>query len=157
MKAKSYTLLYIIGSVWTLLLAVSCNDNRVYDHYEHTQLKGWERNDTLTFNIPPVSKGTYQLNIGIRANQDYPFKTISIVMSRKTMPKGIIKNDTIRCKIIEDNGKLAGQNGISSTELRYHVRDLELNQGDSLHITLNHCMRREILPGLSEIGLQLVK
>ena len=36
---------------------VSCNRNTVYDHYEHTPLTGWEKNDTLIFQMPAFAEG----------------------------------------------------------------------------------------------------
>lgn len=53
---------------------VSCNRKTVYYHYEHTPIEGWEKNDTLTFNVSPMAvAGDYREHIGLRINGSYPF------------------------------------------------------------------------------------
>mgnify|MGYP002623758744 CR=1 FL=1 len=150
---------------WLKMLAVagivaitcSCKDQRVYDHFEHTSIDGWERNDTLSFNIPPMPEGDYLLNIGMRANVDYPYTKISVLMERTIYPSKKSHRDTIRCRLMEENGKMSGKQGISSSETRYEVSTIHLKDNDSLHIILHHCMSKEHLPGISEVGIQLVR
>jgi gliding motility-associated lipoprotein GldH len=50
-----------IGLAWCL---VSCTGNKVYDHYEQTPTTGWEKNDTLTFGVPPLAvDGLYAIDL----------------------------------------------------------------------------------------------
>ncbi|MBQ7421847.1 MAG: gliding motility lipoprotein GldH [Prevotella sp.] len=157
MKVKDYTLLYI-GSLLAMFIGLeACQKNRTFDHYEHTQLSGWERNDTLLFDIPPQKAGTYELNIGIRATQTFPYKSVCLIIERTVFPNMETRKEIVRCPIIDDYGLLIGKNGISNSELSYHLADITLQEHDSMHIKLHHCMRRETLPGISEIGIQLIK
>lgn len=41
MPRHKYTLLYYIA-VFLVLLLASCDENTVYNHFEHLSLKGWE-------------------------------------------------------------------------------------------------------------------
>ncbi len=68
-----------------------------------------------------------------------------------------MRRDTIHCEIITDKGMLAGQDGISNTEIRQHIASFQLNRNDSLHITIHHVMSRNSIPGISDIGLRLQK
>ena len=45
--------------------------------------------------------------------------------------------------------------GISTYQYNFHLTTLTLNEGDSLHIAVRHNMKREILPGISDIGIRL--
>ena len=37
------------------------------------------------------------------------------------------------------------------------VNDITLQQGDSLHICVRHDMKREILPGISDVGIKMTR
>jgi gliding motility-associated lipoprotein GldH len=101
--------------------------------------------------------GLYSLNIGMRTNTSFPFQTLSMVMTRSQKSEPKQHSDTVSCNIVDREGKLLGRNGISSNEVRYHVRDIAMADSDSLFVCISHCMRRESLPGLTEVGLQLVR
>ena len=64
MIRKVSTLLYIVVLMIIIMSTASCNDPRTYDHYESVSLRGWLRNDTLTFDIPHQWEGNYQLALG---------------------------------------------------------------------------------------------
>lgn len=154
---KSYTLLYIAVVVTAIIGLYGCDDNRIYSHYEHLELSGWERNDTTVFAFPCKKDGTYSLDIGFRANQEFPYKTISMVIERTVFPSGETNSSTIRCRIIDDNGYMVGKRGISNCEIKYNLGKIILKANDSVRIKINHCMRRESIPGLSEIGIEARK
>lgn len=163
MRHKVFTLLYVIALMAITMGALSCSDPRTYDHYERVPLKGWSRNDSLVFDIPRQWEGNYRIDLCIRAAQAYPYRNISLIMERKVVcyrhRKKMEKsyNDTINCEIINDKGMLAGQNGISCTEIRQPVTSFRLNRNDSLHITIRHIMSREAVPGISDIGVKILK
>ena len=46
-------------------------------------------------------------------------------------------------------GWLAGQDGVSNTEIRQRISSFRLNRNDSLHITIHHIMSRDAVPGIS--------
>ena len=51
---------FIFLMVAVFVLA-SCFQRTVYDEYAHTPIAGWEKNDTLSFEIPPIlTTGYYQ-------------------------------------------------------------------------------------------------
>lgn len=137
------------------LLLTSCYRNRVFNEYQHTPIAGWEKNDTLSFNIPRMAaSGTYSMDMGLRTNNAYPFMGLTLIVERTCYPGHTTQTDTLDCKLTDQNGNVKGQ-GISSYQFHYHVADLNLSQGDSLHVTIRHDMKREILPGISDIGIEL--
>ena len=66
------------------------------------------------------------------------------------------KTDTVNCQLIDKNGVSKGQ-GISYYQYNFPINVYRLNQGDSIHITVRHDMKREILPGVSDIGVKITK
>ena len=126
-------------------------------------LQGWSRNDTLSFDIPRQWEGNYQLDLCLRAAQTYPYRNISMIIERKIIyyrqrkKREKTYNDTINCETINDKGILVGQKGISNTEIRQAITTFRLNRNDSMHVTIRHIMSRESLPGISDVGIRLLK
>ena len=149
MKKVFYTL-FIIATIFA-----SCNNKKVYDKYNHTPLAGWEKNDTLSFDVPRLAHaGSYSSQLGLRINGVYPFMGLTLIVEQQILPSRKIVVDTIQCELIDKNGTTNGQ-GINYYQYNYHITHLFLNKGDSLHIAIRHDMKREILPGISDIGYQL--
>ena len=139
----------------------SCEDSLVYDSYIHTPIAGWEKNDILSFEIPPLaSSGYYQEHLGLRINGAYPFMGLTLIVQQTVYPKEhkkmdkIEKIDTIQCKLIDNNGATKGQ-GISSYQYSFPINIYHFDENDSIHVTIRHDMKREILPGISDIGLKI--
>ncbi len=164
---KSYFLLFFS----TIIFFTSCLDHRVYDHYEHTSLAGWEKNDSLFFNVPKLAKtDNYIMNIGLRINSTYPFQSLTLIIKQTVYPKRN-KNkksnfaasqlektyiDTLNCRLTNKSGRIEGR-GIGSFQYHFPVTRIQLNRGDSIHICISHNMKQEILPGISDIGIEYVK
>ena len=157
MKKFIYTL-FIIG---TLAFLSACNDGIVYDQYAHTPVAGWEKNDTLSFEVPPLlAGGYYQEQVGLRITGAYPFMGLTIIVQQTIYPnkakkkEKIEKVDTIQCDLIDRNGITKGQ-GISYYQYNFPVNIYRLNANDSVHVAIRHDMKREILPGISDIGFKI--
>ena len=137
------------------LALYACSPGKVYNKYQHTPIAGWEKNDTLPFDIPRMAAdGNYGIDLGLRINNAYPFMGLTLIIERTCYPSHTVTADTLDCKLVDKNGNVQGQ-GISYFQFHYHVTDLELHRGDSLHIAVRHDMQREILPGISDIGIEL--
>lgn len=133
----------------------SCTTNTVYDSYSHTPLTGWEKNDTLTFCVPKLREaGLYNQSVGLRMTNAFPFTSISLIVEQRILPKGRVVTDTLKCYITDARGNFLGD-GVSSYQYLVPLRKEMLNKGDSLRITIRHNMKREILPGVSDIGFKI--
>ena len=70
---------------------------------------------------------------------------------------GECKIDTVNCQLIDNNGVSKGQ-GISYYQYNFPINNIyQMHQGDSIHVTIRHDMKREILPGVSDIGIKISK
>ncbi len=137
------------------LLFSGCNRKVVYNQYAHTPIAGWERNDTLYFDVPPSARSqvVYE-ELGLRINSLYPFRDLFLIVEQTTLPSGVVRRDTVSCSLIDREGRIKGS-GISYYQYNMRIADLSLNKGDSLHIGIRHNMKREILPGIADVGLLL--
>ena len=150
----------IIG---TLLLTVawsmtSCSRQQtVYANYAPIDDTTWEKTDTITFDVPPVkAAGTYQEKLGLRLADDFPFLALSMDIEIQVQPKGILHSSQHKFSVIDQGGNPKGK-GLSLQQYTFDLGDLELEEGDSLHISMAHNMKREILPGVVDLGIILIK
>lgn len=157
MSRFRYTL-YILSVVVTMLLLFSsCDNGVVYDTYNHTQIEGWEKNDTLVFDVPRlVSSGRYRMEVGLRTNGTFPFTGLSVVVEQTVIPGYKTFTDTLRCRLTDEKGNVLGR-GVSCFQYNFILSDVDLAKGDSLHVRVRHIMKREILPGISDVGLKVTR
>lgn len=158
MNRKRHSRLLALLAGLTVALALgSCNRKAVYSHYEHTPMdgQGWERRDTLFFDVPPVrAEGCYAGAIGLRCTSSYPFKRLALIVTQQIVPRGWLRRDTVFFQIVGDNGLYLGE-GINYFQYALPLPDCYLAKGDSMHVSVNHYMLREELPGVSEVGFTL--
>lgn len=148
--------------ILTVVLTVSgCNRKTVYHHYEHTPNVGWEKIDTLFFDIPPVSRSAVvQEEIGLRISQRYPFLGLSLIVQQEVIPdaqsgkRRFVRTDTLNCSLYDEDGTMKGK-GIGYYQYSFYLTDLSVSEKDSLHIAVRHNMRREILQGIVDVGIML--
>ena len=134
---------------------VACNEKTAYYTFHHTPITGWEKNDTLLFDIPKLkTSGNYRSDLTLRINNMFPFMRLTLIVEQTVLPLDTTRIDTLNCELIGSNGIVKG-NGISYYQYSFYLTDLQLLQGDSLHIKVRHDMKREILPGISNVGIRL--
>lgn len=145
---------------WLTCLAVAfslqaCMPDVAYDKYQSAPLTGWERNDTLFYDVPRLPQGgRYGMEMGLRINDDYPFMALTLIVEQTVFPQRKVLCDTINCQLYDQQGRrLSG--GISYYQYTFPVRDMLLRPGDSLRVTIHHGMKKEILPGVSDVGISL--
>lgn len=130
----------------------SCNRQTVYNHFEHTATNGWERNDTLTFVTAPLDAGNYDEQLALRISGDYPFMNVNLVVEQMAPPSHQVIRDTLVCNLIDKEGIVKGY-GTSNYQYLFPLKHLCLHDSASLHITVRHDMKREMLPGIKDLGI----
>ena len=156
MRRSKYTLLYYIG-LGVLLACSSCDSKTTYSRYQHVSVAGWEKNDAISYEIDPLKEdGTYQKTIGVRISNDYPFMGLTLIIEQQVFPSLESHNDTLNCDLIDKEGNAIGQ-GVTFYQYHFPISTMTLHRGDSLSIHIRHDMKREILPGVADIGLILTR
>ncbi len=152
---NKYTLLYLYIGVLFGIILTACENHAVYFHYEHIPDNGWEKSDTVDFYIPGQSlEGKYEEEVGIRIDNSFPYQSISLTIEQTVFPSMEISRDTISCELVDEKGNALGP-GINQYQYLFHLNTIRLRQGDSLHIAIHHNMKREILPGITDLGIRL--
>jgi gliding motility-associated lipoprotein GldH len=154
MRSNNCPLLSCLFALTVALAIAGCNRKTIYHHYEHTPVAGWEKSDTLTFTVKAKERAVVQRDVELRISGEYPFQRLNLVIEQTTYPAGISRRDTLNCDLIDPQGNIQGQ-GLSLYQYRFHMTDISLNEGDSLCINIRHNMKRELLSGVTDVGLRL--
>lgn len=145
--------IFTILSAVLLLTFFSCNDHIVYYKYVSTPLSGWDKNDTISFNLPKTKiNGHYSMDLGLRINDSYPFTSLTLIIQKTFFPSMTISSDTIRCRLRDEKG-IPRRQGVSYYQYTFPIAELQLQQEDSIQVTVRHDMKREMLPGIGDIGI----
>ena len=156
MRSQSSNPLFYALCLTVALIMSSCNRKAIYSHYEHTDIyNGWERGDTLEFLVPKVGEeGTYSEELGLRTTMTYPFTSLTMIVSQQALPSGFSRNDTVTMELTDEEGNRLGD-GITLYQNVYALPDIHLSEQDSLRIVVLHNMKRESLPGISDVGMTI--
>ena len=151
-----FTYTYQIARIFTIaILITACDSKTTYYNYQHTNIDGWQKNEKLHFQIPPVDNpGNYRQYIGIRFTDYYPFQTLSLIVKQTIYPQNKTFSDTISYEVIDEQGRLIGK-GLNISQFETPIKTLSLKQGDSIAITIQHHMRRNLIQGISDIGIKM--
>ena len=154
MRGK-YTLLYLYISVLATCVLSACEQRTIFSQYRHTPSSGWEKNAPVTLSTNVIKEdGTYAEEIGVCINGEYPFKALTLIIEQTRYPAFETWSDTLECQLIDEAGNATGQ-GVSQYQYVFPLKTLRLHQGDSLDIAIRHDMKREILPGIVNVGLRI--
>ena len=141
----------------TVLLLTSCKQSTVYYHYENTPESGWEKTDVVVFDMDKMSADAVcQEELALRISNKYPFMRLTLIVEQTVFPAGETMIDTLDCNLIDERGNAQGR-GVSQYQYMFPLRSLQLHKGDSLQLSVHHDMKREILPGITSIGIRVKK
>ena len=147
-----------MAAIITLTVALAmagCNRKVIYTHYAHTPIEGWEDSDTLLFAVGPVDDAAlYDETVGLRTCSRYPFKELILIVDQQVMPAGTLLSDTLRCRLTHEDGSPINR-GFNFYESSFPLRTVTLQEGDSLTVRIHHYMKRELLPGIADIGVSV--
>ena len=144
----------VLATVAAVLMA-GCTGNTVYDKFEHTPTEGWEKGDNVVFCVPKATApGNHQATVMLRTNDSYPFLNLSLIVEQKVSPSGTTFTDTLNCTLADKQGNSTGK-GLNYHQFEFPLRTLSLAAGDSLTVSIRHDMKRDILPGISDVGFAL--
>lgn len=150
--------------LFTVALALAgCNRKTVFHHYEHVSPEGWNRTDTLHFQVAPANNNIMlHEELELRATSHYPFTNLSLVVEQTIHPShtgisyysshSIKRVDTLKCSLTDKNGIATGK-GINYFYHHFHLADISINKGDSVIISVHHNMRKEVLSGIADVGI----
>lgn len=150
-------------AICLLLLSIlaSCTASTAFKAYRDLPAEGWNARDTLTFEVDTIRcTAPYEVLLSIRTSSAhaYPFQQLTIVAEQEWLatdqaPAHCWK-DTLSITITNEQGDAQG-NGISCYEYLLPLNPIHLHSGQKGRIRIYHLMRRPILSGITNVGLEV--
>lgn len=115
----------------------------------------WIYNDTISYDINiPDTTICGELTIGIRHNNNYPYRNIWIELTHCDSNAIIHSIDTVNIELCDVYGKWHGNGVGSSYQISYILpKSITISSKDKLQ--LRHIMRIDTLHGIEQLGFIL--
>jgi len=139
-----------------VLIGLSCDKDRVYDHVVALSREGWNAGKGMEFDMPVNdTKKAYDLSIHLRNNGDYKYSNIWLFIEVKS-PDGNSVRDTFEIKLANEAGRWTGK-GIGNVYelLAPYKKNILFPTRGIYHVTVWQAMRDETLEHLLNLGLCL--
>lgn len=141
-------------AIITLLLS-SCIGDTIQHQYHHISKEGWSRNDTIAFELPPANvEGHYAVDTEIRTTRPFPYQKIWVVREVLFQTPLMTHNDTICIETGSDTAFPEGK-GVTIRTYSHSDTTFALKEGQQGRMKLYHVMSREILPHITDIGINM--
>lgn len=125
-------------------------------HYEPTDIASWGTYEKLDFKVDSLKEsGKYQMFLHVRTSSvdPYPFKVLFLEVRQQWPKTKEERVDTVSCSLNKDEHKAGG---VSMLQYDYPVCEITCHRGDSALISVRHIMRKEEIPGISDVGISLI-
>lgn len=156
MSRKLYSITVFGALLASLLGAGSCGKEPsawVYE-YHPVSLEGWSKTDTVVINLPEISRTSLcQARVGVRTNTTYPYRNIWLGVCQTLHHPDTVFLDTVACPVMLSSD--LGKNGIGLFLTEDSLPERVYQAGQSGTIKIFHILRREEVPGVCQVGIQI--
>ena len=140
-----------------ILLLASCDRNTLMHTYQPVKGNCWDRTDTLTFNLPDLTTDdNCSVLVGLRVTNSFPYEMLIMEVEQNYQNPMGHRVDTIRYHLAEESGDFT-ENGINYFQYETQGLPLDLKKGQTGEIKIRHLMHREILPGIMDVGIHVIR
>ena len=139
------------------MLFTACTGEVAYHHYVPVAEEGWDKEDTLILKTDTLYEtATYSVEVNLRTTAEYPYKQVMLMVEEKVLPNKAKRVFPVTFQIASDEGLRNGEK-LLYYELDRQLALQQLSQGDSLQFRIYHKMRRQVLPGIKDVGIKIEK
>ena len=150
----------IVAAIVTAAMVAACYPRTAYFRFFSVNINGWSRDSVLHYDVGAVKeKGYYVEEIGVRANADYPFQQLSLVVDQTVISTtrehgNIHLSDTLTINVYDQMGRVNGR-GVNFKQMMVPLKSIPLEKDDSISMTIRHNMRRFDISGIADVGLRV--
>lgn len=156
MNGKHY--LYLFVTTLALLGSLTgCDEQILYHSYRPISPEGWEKSDTLVFRTDTIRHtGDYRFEMELRSTEKFPYQSVWMVVESRFSQPEANRKDTVECLLLDPVTHRTG-NGIHTFQYSMPLYSRHLTEGQTCEVLIWHCMYRECLPGLHDIGIRVMR
>jgi len=143
--------------ILSCLILFACVNKNAHIDFRSFKNAEWNKDSICQFEVNISDTiNPYQIFIETRNDNSYPYRNIWLFVDIKT-PLENIRKDTIGFDLADDFGKWLGQGfSIYELEVPYEKSFIFRQQGNYV-FSIRHGMRDDVLKGINEVGIKLVK
>ncbi len=138
------------------LLAAACNPGVVYEQNSRIPDAVWNRHNIPVFEVGiDDTLRPHDLLINVRNTGEYPNSNLFLFISVSS-PGGSFTRDTLELILAEPSGKWKGRGFGSIWQNRFfYRRNVRFPERGIYTFEIEQAMRKEYLPGITDIGLKV--
>lgn len=145
--------LCVIGSI-----IASCSQDVVFDKHQRIAHGAWHEDSVFRFQVPITDTvPRYDIYIHVRNTTDYPNSNLYFFLNTH-FPDGRVFRDTVECFLAKMSGEWNGKGigKIRSNTFLFRT-GVWFPQSGVYEFTFENAMRKEVLEGITDIGIKLKK
>ena len=141
-----------------VVLCLSCDRNKVYEHFTAIQGPSWNSYDIIHFNVSIADTAVaHNVHISVRNTGQYEYSNLYLFVTAHS-PNGSIVRDTIEVTLADDHGKWLGKGPASVYTLYYPYRqNIRFPLQGIYQFDIEQAMWIKELKYISHIGLRIEK
>ena len=137
-------------------LLAACINGIVQHSYKPLPAEGWERNDTVCFDLPQAAQdfnGT--LTIGLRTIAHVGMQDIVLAVEQCNESAEVCRCDTIRYPLTDADGE-ALTPGVNNHQYETQHLPFSMKKGQGGSVRIHHLMTPETVQGITELGIKII-
>ena len=147
---KSLILLFIAG------FHTACDEQTVYHSFQSLPTEGWQRNDTLFFNVSVTDSATlYNVSVEVRNRNNYPYQNLPLLIYYDSPEALNIKRDTLELRLADNAGIWLGDGWGGLYQSTLPAGFVRIGKAGEYRFKIIHLLPDEVLPGINDVGIKL--
>ena len=140
-----------------VLLMVGCDRNTLMHSYQPLKENSWDRADTIRFTLPALTQDdNCSMLVGLRLNSNYPYEQLVLQVEQDFQHPITHRIDTIYYQLTDERGNFT-EEGVNYFQFESEGLPLDLKKGQTGEIRIRHLMHREVLPGITDVGIHIIR
>lgn len=141
-----------------IALIQGCDRYMVYEQYRTMPSEKWHKDSLKNYNFTIKDSLTiYNMYVNVRNTGKYSFSNL-IVFVETDLPGKSTLRDTLNCILADESGEWLGSGfgSIWTSKIPYKIK-IRFPRKGKYHVDIQHGMRREVLKGITDIGIRIEK
>ncbi len=157
-KRVSRTFLPVICTFFAVLLLSACDRGTVYHSFHPLSEDGWNKKDTLCFDMQVAdSQTSYRLYVELRYRDTYPYRNLSLLVDYLTPDSVYLQTGTLQMMLADDAGVWLGEGLNGLYQCSFSAGIIPVNKPGQYRILLTYAFPDSVLPGISDVGIRVNK
>lgn len=133
----------------------ACIGGTYFHSYKPLPTGGWERRDTICFDLPQSPQDFHgTLTIGLRTKAYVDMQDIVLSVEQLNDSAEVCRRDTIRYPLTNTQGDALAK-GVNHHQYETEQLPISMKKGQGGSVRIHHLMRNETVQGFTELGIKI--